>query len=236
MNLIRNNSMHILVQFLMRILNVQAVSAYSIYFRSYVRNSHQLETYANAQKHFTKQKTVSQVWTKKGDEVATTNGDNSESDTNVDAYEYSKKLRRERSIQKKESSESRLRKSPSSKPPSTVLCSSSSVAAKPDGNESKDSYDPNFEIKMKRRSPSQSSRTTTTSSTTYSKNTPSKKRRSITCEACFRKDIKIADLRTKCAQLKGDRDALREKQLLVHRITSVDTEFLHSSERSGYKK
>ena len=91
--------------------------------------------------------TLTQVWTKKGDEEATTNGANSESDTNVDVYEYSKKLRRERSIQKKESSESRLGKSPSSKPPSTVLCSSSSVAAKPDGNESEESYDPNFEKK-----------------------------------------------------------------------------------------
>jgi len=180
--------------------------------------------------------TLTQVWPKKGEEVATTNRNNSESDTNVDAYEYSKKLRRERSIRSKESSESPLRKSPSSKPPSTVLCSSSSVAAKAQGNESEDSIDPNFEIKRKRRSPSQSSRTTTTSSTTPSKNSPSKKRSSITCEACFRKDLKIADLRTKCAQLKGDRDALREKQLLVHRITSVDTEFLHSSDRSGYKK
>ena len=179
--------------------------------------------------------TLTQVWPKKGEEVATTNGNNSESDTNVDAYEYSKKLRRERSIRSKESSESPVRKSPSSKPPSTVLCSSSSVAAKEQGNESEES-DPNFHTKRKRRSTSHSFRTTTTTSTSPSSNSHSKKGSSITCEACFRKDLKIADLRTKCAQLKGDRDALREKQLLVHRITSVDTEFLHSSERSGYKK
>ena len=43
--------------------------------------------------------TLTQVWIKKGDEEATTNGANSESDTNVDVYEYSKKLRREQSIQ-----------------------------------------------------------------------------------------------------------------------------------------
>ena len=61
--------------------------------------------------------TLTQVWTKKGDEEATTNGANSESDTNVDVYEYSKKLRRERSIQIKESTERRFGKSPSSKPP-----------------------------------------------------------------------------------------------------------------------
>ena len=42
MNCIRNNSLHILMQFLMRISNVQAVVSYSIYFRSYLRNGHQL--------------------------------------------------------------------------------------------------------------------------------------------------------------------------------------------------
>ena len=115
----------------------------------------------------------------------------------------------------------------------TVLCSINGVAAK-GGDDEYESSDGEFHRKRKRHSPSQSTRTTTTSSPSIT-NSGAKKRRGA-CEACFRKDLKIADLRTKCAQLKGDRDALREKQLLVHRITSVDTEFLHSSERSGYKK
>ena len=78
--------------------------------------------------------TLTQVWTKKGEEATTTPDNDSNSDTNVDLYELSKKIRRERSIQSRESSERRLGKSPSSNPPSTVLCSSSAVAAN-DANE-----------------------------------------------------------------------------------------------------
>ena len=177
--------------------------------------------------------TLTQVWTKKGEEATTTPDNDSNSKTNEDLYEFSKKVRSEQRKHSRESSERRLAISPSSNPPSTVLCSSSTVAGN-DANESDESNE--FVKKRKRRSTSQSSRTTTISSHNNCNITPPKNRGSQTCDACFRKDNKIADLRTKCAQLKGARDALREKQLLVHRITSVDTEFLHSADRSGYKK
>ena len=42
--------------------------------------------------------TLTQIWTKKGEEETTTQGNDSNSETNVDLYEYSKKVRRERSI------------------------------------------------------------------------------------------------------------------------------------------
>ena len=178
--------------------------------------------------------TLTQVWPKKGQEDETVIADDIEKDTSLDIYEYSKKIRRQLSRESGESDGRRRSKSPSSQLPSTVLCSSNGVAAK-GANDEYEASDGEFHRKRKRQnSPSQSTRTTTTSSPTIT-NSGVKKGR-IACEACFRKDLKIADLRTKCAQMKGDRDALREKQLLVHRITSVDTEFLHSSERSGYKK
>jgi len=177
--------------------------------------------------------TLTQVWPKKGQEDETVIADDIEKDTSVDIYEYSKKLRRQLSRESGESDGRRRSKSPSSKLPSTVLCSSNGVAAK-GGDDKYEESDGEFHQKRKRHSLSQSTWTTTTSSPSITNS--GAKKGGIACEACFRKDLKIADLHTKCAQLKGDRDALREKQLLVHRITSVDTEFLHSSERSGYKK
>ena len=170
--------------------------------------------------------TLTQVWTTKGGNKATAKVMNSESDTNVDMYEYSKKIHLERGINIGDSSERRSVKSQSSNPPSTVHCSNSTVAASKDAHDSDESSA--FVKKRKRRSTSQFSKTTTITP-------PKNKINSRTCDNCFRKDNKIADLRTKCAQLKGDRDALREKQLLVHRITSVDTEFVDSvsNDRDG---
>ena len=140
--------------------------------------------------------TLTQVWPKKGQEDETVIADDIEKDTSVDIYEYSKKLRRQLSRESGESDGKRRSKSPSSKLPSTVLCSSNGVAAKGGDNEYEESDD-EFYRKRKRHSSSESTRTTTTSSPSITNS--GAKKRGIACDACFRKDLKIADLCSKCA-------------------------------------
>ena len=173
----------------------------------------------------TTETTLTQVWTKKGDDGTTSPDNDSECESHTDLYEFSKKVRsqcRKNNRESRESSERRLALSPSSIPPSTVLCGSTAVAASDEGNESDETNE--FIEKRMRRSSSQSS----TPNNLHT--TPVKSSGIATCDACARKDMKIADLRTKCAQLKGDRDSLREKQLSVHKITSFETEFRSSSD------
>ena len=87
----------------------------------------------------TTETTLTQVWTKKGDDGSTSPDSESQCEINTDLYEFSKKVRkqcRKNNRESRESSERRLALSPSSIPPSTVLCGSTAVAASDDANES----------------------------------------------------------------------------------------------------